>query len=183
MEIKQQRTVCFTGHRPEKLPDGGNPSSQYVKIIKSFLYNEIVSAVKDGYDTFVTGMQRGIDLWAGEAVLSLAADYDLSLVAVLPYRSIGKSFRSADKWLYGRICGSADEIVIISEEYSPSCMAMRNRFMVDNSSRIIAVMGSEKSGTGQTLRYARKQGLEIRCINLKKLFPESSQIENQLTLL
>lgn len=181
MDIIRNRTVCFTGHRPEKLPDGGRISSPKIKIIKSMLYSEIIKAADDGFDTFVTGMQRGIDLWAGEAVMSVAAQRGLRLIAVLPYRDFGKNFKGADKWLFGRIMDSAEEVVIISESYTPSCMAMRNRFMADNSARIIAVIGSEKSGTGQTLRYAAKQGLQIREINLDNIFGNAEN--KQLTLL
>ena len=74
---------------------------------------------------------------------------------------------------------AASGTVILSEEYTRSCMQQRNRFMVDSSSRLIAVIGSERSGTGQTLRYAVSQGLEIRRIDLNALFPD----KNQLTLL
>ena len=69
MDIIREKTACFTGHRPEKLP-GGSSDSPEAKVIKSMLYTEITAAVNDGYDTFITGMQRGIDLWAGEIVLS-----------------------------------------------------------------------------------------------------------------
>lgn len=172
MDTVKSKTVCFTGHRPEKLPDGGDPMSPRIRIIKSMLYAEIVNAVSDGFDTFFTGMQRGIDLWGGEIVLSLAAEKGLKLVAVLPHRDIGKSFKGEEKWIFGRISSNADKLVIISDSYTRSCFFERNRFMVDNSSRVIAVIGSEKSGTGQTLRYARSKGLDVRKIDLKTLFPD-----------
>ena len=121
MDIIREKTACFTGHRPEKLP-GGSSDSPEAKVIKSMLYTEITAAVNDGYDTFITGMQRGIDLWAGEIVLSLAADMPLRLIAALPYRDIGSSFKGADKWAFGRIISAASETVVISEEYTePVC--------------------------------------------------------------
>ena len=178
MDIIRKKTLCFTGHRPEKLPGNGDNSGEF-RIIKSMLYKEIIAAIDDGYDTFITGMQRGIDLWAGEIVLSLAAEKPLKIVAALPYRKFGDSFKGADKWAFGRIMSAASGTVILSEEYTRSCMQQRNRFMVDSSSRLIAVIGSERSGTGQTLSYAVWQGLEIRRIDLNALFPD----KNQLTLL
>ena len=57
MDIIREKTACFTGHRPEKLP-GGSSDSPEAKVIKSMLYTEITAAVNDGYDTFITGMQR-----------------------------------------------------------------------------------------------------------------------------
>lgn len=179
MDIIREKTLCFTGHRPEKLPSGGADGSKEVKVIKSMLYNEISAAADEGYDTFITGMQRGIDLWAGEIVLELAASRRLKLIAALPYRDFGKGFKGVDKWNFGRIIDSAERVVIISETYTPSCMNLRNRYMVDNSSRLIAVVGNDRSGTGQTIRYAENQGIDIRRIDLDTLFPD----ENQLTLL
>lgn len=176
MEINRNKTLCFTGHRPEKLPSKGADGSPEIKVIKSMLYNEISAAVDEGYDTFITGMQRGIDLWAGEIVLELSAAKKLKLVAVLPYRDFGKGFKGADKWTFGRIIDSAEMVAVISESYTPACMNLRNRFMVDNSSRLIAVVGEQKSGTGQTVRYAESSGLDIRRIDLNRLFPDTDQL-------
>lgn len=175
MDIIREKTACFTGHRPEKLP-GGSSDSPEARVIKSVLYSRISEAVNDGYDTFITGMQRGVDLWAGEIVLSLAADLPLKIIAALPYRDIGSSFRGADKWAFGRIMSAASETVVISESYTRACMQQRNRFMVDNSSRLIAVIGNEKSGTGQTLRYAVNQGIDVCRIDLNALFPDKDQM-------
>ncbi|MGN1106633.1 MAG: SLOG family protein [Huintestinicola sp.] len=174
MDIIREKTVCFTGHRPEKLPSGGADGSGEVKVIKSMLYNEISSAADDGFDTFITGMQRGIDLWAGEIVLELAAARRLRLIAALPYRDFGKGFKGTDKWNFGRITDSAEMVVIMSETYTPACMKLRNQYMVDNSSRLIAVIGNERSGTGQTVRYAAGQGLDIRRIDLNELFSDKA---------
>lgn len=181
MIIDPSKAVCFTGHRPEKLPDGGISSSNKIRVIKSMLYSEIMQAADRGYDTFITGMQRGIDLWAGDAVMSLSAERNLKLVAVLPYKNMGRNFKNEDKWIFGRIMENADEIVIISDEYTKTCMYERNRYMVDNSSMIIAVIGDRKSGTGQTLSYAAKKQLEIKKIDLGTLFPDAEN--QQLSLL
>ena len=55
-ELRKHR-CCFTGHRPEKLKTP-------VFIVKLKLANEIKQAIKDGYVTFISGMSRGVDLWA-----------------------------------------------------------------------------------------------------------------------
>lgn len=179
MDIIREKTVCFTGHRPEKLPFGGAETAGEIKVIKSMLYNEITAAADEGFDTFITGMQRGVDLWAGEIVLELAAARSLKLIAALPHRDFGKGFKGADKWNFGRITDSAERVVVMSETYTPACMNLRNRYMVDNSSRLIAVIGNDRSGTGQTVRYAKSCGLDIRRIDLTELFSD----KDQLTLL
>ncbi|MBQ7989560.1 MAG: DUF1273 family protein [Oscillospiraceae bacterium] len=161
----REKAVCFTGHRPEKLPDGGNDSSTSVKLIKSLLYTEIDAACAEGYDTFITGMQRGVDLWAGEIVLELMNSYDIHLWGVLPYKGFGSSFRDKDRWLYGRIIDSSDRVVTICDRYEPGCMNRRNEYMVDHSSLLIAVMGDTRSGSASTVRYAARRGVEVRNID------------------
>jgi len=50
---------CFTGHRPEKL-------KRAETVIKKGLEEAILKAIHDGYTTFITGMARGVDIWAGQ---------------------------------------------------------------------------------------------------------------------
>lgn len=164
------KTVCFSGHRPEKLPDGGSDYSQTVRTLKSILYKEIIDSAENGYTTFVTGLARGVDLWAGEMVMELKAQgMPLKLVAAAPYRAHGSSFKGRDKFVLGNIFLKADEIVYISENYSRDCMRLRNEYMVDRSDKLIAVVSDYRSGTGQTIRYAERKQLELKIIDAKKL--------------
>ena len=50
------------------------------------------------------------------------------------------------------------------EQYYNGCFMERNRYMVEQSGRLIAVVNGTKGGTAATLRYAEKQGLEIDLI-------------------
>lgn len=183
MKISKSTAVCFTGHRPEKLPDGGSRNSQKTRAIKSMLYHQISEALKDGYDTFITGMQRGIDLWAGEAVLDImsTAKTPIKLIAVLPCKGFGSGFAGEEKFVFGRILEKAADIITVSGSYTRDCMLARNRFMVDNSSRLIAVMnsGCENTGTGYTLRYAGSCGLQIRLIDPAAMFASFAVKEEQ----
>ena len=168
--IPKAKTVCFSGHRPEKLPDGGDASSPVMGVIRAMLHQEIASAINDGYTCFITGLARGIDLMAGDLVLDFKrSDPRIRLVAAVPYRAQPKNLRSIEKFTYGCIINEADSIVCISEEYTKDCMQKRNKFMIDNSSRLIAAVSSYKSGTGQTIRFAEKAGIEIRIINISQI--------------
>ena len=60
-DLKRHR-CCFTGHRPEKL---GISETRAKVLLKS----AIQQAISDGYVTFISGMARGIDLWAAEIVI------------------------------------------------------------------------------------------------------------------
>ena len=68
--------------------------------------------------------------------------------------------------LYRKLLIEADETIYVSEEYNAFCMKKRNNYMVEQSAYCICALLQEKSGTGQTVRYARKKGLQI--INVAK---------------
>ena len=65
MDNKDMKHTCaFIGHRPERL----QLSEEQVK---EWLAEQIERAADEGYTDFITGMQRGVDLWAAELVLKL----------------------------------------------------------------------------------------------------------------
>ncbi|MBQ5320150.1 MAG: DUF1273 family protein [Oscillospiraceae bacterium] len=162
----KNKTVCFSGHRPEKLPDRGSKSSMKIKGILSMLYFEIHESIRQGYNTFIVGGARGIDLWAAEYIMQLKHQgNDINLVTALPYKNFGENYSGMDLFLRGNALGTSSDIITVSDSYSPGCFNKRNQFMVDHSSRLIAVVSDYKSGTGQTIRYAEKSGIETKIIN------------------
>ena len=77
-ELRNHR-CCFTGHRPEKL-------KRSEEEIKENLEKAILKAIYDGYTTLITGMARGVDIWAGQIVLRLRQhNPELRLIVALPY--------------------------------------------------------------------------------------------------
>ncbi len=70
---------CFTGHRPEKLDIPKN------KVFES-LKKEIYTAIADGFQIFISGIARGIDLWAADIVLALRNEGTaIQLICASPY--------------------------------------------------------------------------------------------------
>ncbi len=68
--IDIKHACSFTGHRPEKL-NGLSEES-----VMTWLAEQIKAAIADGYTDFITGMQRGVDLWAAEIILELRKEND-----------------------------------------------------------------------------------------------------------
>jgi uncharacterized phage-like protein YoqJ len=81
----------------------------------------------------------------------------------------------ADHWdkdyrrRYFNILKEADEIIILQNRYTGSCIFKRNRFMVDLSAHVIAVFNGIRCGIKYTLDYAQKKGLDIVVINPDEL--------------
>ena len=155
--------VCFSGHRPEKLPSGAS-----LRMLQSLLYSEIRTAILDGADTFYTGTARGVDLWAAEIVLHFRKEYPaLKLICVLPYAQQGAHLSGEARYRFMTVLNAANEIVSICEHYQKDCFSRRNRYMVSRCKRLIALVADMHSGTGQTIRLAEKAGLELRVLSLE----------------
>ncbi len=164
------KTVCFSGHRPESLPDGGNPQSLVTGYIKKLINDEIVESLSDGYNTFIVGGARGIDLWAAEELLALRDDgYDLNIIVSVPYRGFGSRYYGHDAVIMHRSIECAEKVICIAESYFNGCMFRRNEYMVDHSSKLIAFVNDYRSGTGQTIRYAKKKNIITKIYSLPEI--------------
>ena len=154
-EDKRLRKVCFTGHRPEKLGiDEGE--------VKHRLRIAIRDAIKDGYITFISGMARGVDMWAAEIVLEEREENDnIKLVCASPFEDFEKSWSSIERNRYNDILRNADYIKYVCAGYSRQCFQIRNVWMVNHSARVIAVYNGNSGGTRNTIRYASDKGVEI----------------------
>ncbi len=165
----RERTCCFSGHRPESLPDNGNEHSAGVYAIRAALYEKIDRAVEVGYTHFISGMSRGIDFWMAERVLSLREQNPtLSLEAAIPCDAQADRWSAEDQWRYGEILRRADRVTRVQREYSRDCFQKRNRYMVDSSSLLIAAWNGAPSGTGNCIRYARTQGVKLDIMNISE---------------
>ena len=129
----RSRRCCFTGHRPEKL-------KRAEEEIKEGLKEAILKAVSDGYTTFITGMARGVDIWSGQIVLWLRQDNpELRLIAALPYPGCDSRWSASWRRQYVEVLEAADLVKAISPAYSVASFQKRDEWMVDQSSRVIAI--------------------------------------------
>ena len=154
-EEMRLRRVCFTGHRPEKLHIGEVE-------VKERLRAAIRNAIKDGFVTFISGMARGIDMWAAEIVTEERIHNDnIKLICASPFKGFEKSWEFTERQRYNDILSKADYIKYICENYSRQCFQIRNIWMVNHSARVIAAYNGESGGTRNTIQYAKTKNVEI----------------------
>jgi len=152
---KRMNRVCFTGHRPEKL-------TRAEWLIKKDLKKEIRQAITDGKNVFITGMARGVDIWAAEIVLKLRdAGQPIKLMCACPYDGFEQRWCQEWQEQYREILAVADFVKYVCPSYSPACFQIRNEWMVNHASRVIAVFNGEKGGTKNTIDYANKEGVSV----------------------
>ena len=62
---------------------------------------------------------------------------------------------------YDYFLSVADEVKLISKTYTKYCMFLRNKFMVDNASALVAYLREDRGGTKNTVEYAKKSNINI----------------------
>lgn len=152
------RQCCFTGHRPEKLKRSEGE-------IKKSLEEAILKAIHNGYTTFITGMARGVDIWAGQIALRLRqSNPDLRIIAALPYPDCDTRWSASWRRQYAEVLEAADLVKCICSQYSKVSFQRRDEWLVDQSSRVIAVYDEVPGGTKNTIDYSIKCGVEVEYV-------------------
>jgi len=160
-------TCAFTGHRPQHLSFKFDEEAEGAKIIKARLMEEIELAVEDGYTVFISGGALGVDTWAALNVLEYKKQYPfLRIELAIPCIGQESRWSKKDKAMYAYLLDNVDAVIRTSRQpYYNGCMRMRNAFMVQRSSRLIAVFNGRYGGTSQTIDMANERGLNIRFID------------------
>jgi len=164
--LNRTRAVCFSGHRPDRLPGQGEPDEPETQKLAAVLLGHIENAIRSGKDVFINGLMAGWDVFAAEQVITLKKQHPhIRLVTIAPYSS---HFFSREKcwtpeWVKRakKVCGQQDIGVKIVENYRTGIYYERNRALVDNSAGLICYCDGGRGGTAYTVEYALKNGLEI----------------------
>ena len=168
----KQHTACFSGHRPEKLLVPWDESHPSILTLIDQLEESILRAACRQYTNFITGMARGVDILAGEAVLRLKEQYpQLQLTAAIPYKAQSFSWPDGWKQRYNSLLLRCDSSVVLSEYYYNGCLPARNSYMLSQSSLLICVSSGERGGTKQTLEQARRMGIGVDLIDFSRFQP------------
>ena len=149
--MDKEKTCCVTGHRDI-------PAEQMDRIQK-LLRQEILAAIEDGYTHFISGFAAGVDLLFADIVAELKELCPITLEAAIPYPG---RMKTPDE-TFQRLIRCCDTVKIHSDVYSKGCYMRRNRYMVDQSQRVVAVYdGRPTGGTAATVRYA--SGKDVRVL-------------------
>ena len=108
-----------------------------------------------------------MDLWAADIVLEMRRhDKRLKLICAIPFNGFEEKWPIDWKKHYKLVRKQADHFQVLSDRYSPDVYQNRNQWLVNHSSRLIAVFNGEPSGTGNTIQYAKEQGIPVEIIEV-----------------
>ena len=148
--INSAKTCAVTGNRYIEKPFNGN-------LLKETFLNIIAL----GYDTILIGMSVGFDTECFHALEKIRIEKNIRIIACIPCENQAEKFTENQKTEYNRMISVADGKIYTGKEYTPKCMQIRNVFMVDNCSLLLAYMKKEKGGTVNTVNYAKRKKVRI----------------------
>lgn len=120
-------------------------------------------AIHDGYVHFISGFASGVYLMFAEAVIDFKYNCPITLEAAIPY--LGRL--NTPDTTFHRLIKECDIVRVHAVQYSKGCYMVRNRYMVNCSTLVIAVHDGRKTGgTAATIRYAHKRECVVREIRL-----------------
>lgn len=161
--MSKRQTVCFSGYRPEKFPFPLDADCKAYKNLQAGITRAIGESAQAGYLRFLSGMARGFDLICAAILLEMkemSSRYaDVELVAVLPFA--GHGFKGRWGVIHDMALEQADEVVTLSDKHHRNVFLERNRYMVEQSGRLLCYYDGQLGGTAHTVRCALHHRLEI----------------------
>ncbi len=154
----REKIVCFSGHRILHDPK---------EVVERSIEIAIRQCISEGAEIFMTGGALGVDTIAAWTVIRLRKEFpEIRLVLALPCPSVEQTLKWSDsqKEEYQKILDLADEVKVLSDKYTDSCMLDRNRHMIESSGTLIYYLRTERGGTSYTVRYAKKQAIKLIAI-------------------
>lgn len=153
----REQTCCFTGHR--YIQEGEREQ------LAIRLEQTVEGLIRSGIRYFGAGGAMGFDTMAAQVVLKLRERHSqVKLILVLPCETQTRGWPEEAVRTYKTIKAAADKVRYTSVEYTPGCMHVRNRHLVDHSGICVAYLTENKGGTVYTVNYAKKKGVPV--INL-----------------
>ena len=164
--MDREKSCCFSGHRSAHFD---MDTSFMGNILQDALKKAICEAIGVGFTVFHSGMAIGFDIIAAEIVLQekqSRPDGEIALVAVIPFARQEEKWSTRWRKRHDDVLRASDKIVVLNERYIRGCYHERNRYLVDNSVRLIGLFSGKAGGTAHTFKYSEKKGLDI--VNLWK---------------
>ncbi len=166
--MDKEKTCCFTGHRPEKLPWGIHEKDPRCVQLKEDLRHAVEQAYADGFRHFISGMARGCDQYFVEIVMELRQECgDVTLEAAIPCEEQADRWKPGERERYLDLVAQCDLETVVQRKYDKGCMQRRNRYMVDRSDRLIAAYDGMQGGTMYTIHYAMQHGVDVVMVEIR----------------
>ena len=165
-DIDPDRALCFSGHRPDRLPGKGRADAPEMQTLIAALRQALIAAVGRGKTIMLHGCMAGWDIICAEQVLWLKRQCpQVRLISVAPYQA---GFFSREEcwtpdWINRarEVFSQHDAGIKIAGQHRPGIYYERNRALIDHASELLCYWDGGGGGTAYTVERAREKGLAI----------------------
>ena len=145
---------AFSGHR--------NIKAEHLMALPDLLLRAIEYAYNQGCRDFYCGGAVGFDTLAAREVLKFRISHpDVRLVMLLPCVDQDAYWNERQKSNYAYVLSSANEVIYISDEYTPTCIKERNQRLAESADIMVCYLSHRASGAGQTVAMAERLGRKV----------------------
>ena len=160
-------SLAFTGYRTEKLPF--EPTKENLAALKEKIMSAAENEIRAGVKYFMSGVCRGSDLIAADAVLSLKQKYGVELWCAVPFKNHRTTIPKNERELYDKVIQNANGVLVLYKQDADGAdfgrlYNERNRFMVSRCDGLIAVCEEKEilpGGTKNTVEFALRAGKKV----------------------
>lgn len=146
--------LAATGHRPGKLGGYGTATNdRLVRLAAGFL-----GPIRTEVDHVISGLAMGWDMAWAEGAINLG----IPVLAAVPFPGQERRWQPEEQERYRRLLSRCWRVQNICLKWDWGAYRKRNRWMVDNSDKLIALWDGSKGGTGHCVRYADATGKPIQ---------------------
>ena len=178
-------TLCFTGHRPNKL--AGYDKNSYAKFVNDLAISLESYVINLGITNFISGGAQGFDQLAFWAVHKLKTNHpywNIQNIVYIPFvgqESIWSKFGLFSQAEYNLMLNQADKVHVCNTTVKANndfkdiraALMQRNEDMVNNSDRVLAMYSQNEAnanqltpgGTSECVKYAKSVNKPVdKCI-------------------
>ena len=138
-----QYACAITGHRPTRFCFGYNEEDPLCQKLKECLLEQFRILHDEKFvRTFFVGGALGVDMWAGEQLLTLRAQTgyeDIKIIVVVPFIGYDSKWPDQSRHRLKKLIQNANDSIVISHSADVSSYKKRNYYMVDHAEYIIGV--------------------------------------------
>lgn len=105
----------------------------------------------------ISGMAIGWD----QALALAAVQLGVPFVAAIPFTGQERRWPAEAQGLYRILLDKADDAVVLSEKHSLDAFQLRNEWMVDRATDVLALFNGSRGGTRNCVLYAQAVGKPV----------------------
>ena len=143
------KTIYITGYKSYELNIFKDDAPQ-VYYLKQFIKHKIEQLIDEGLEWVLIQGQIGVEMWAGEVVVELKAQYpDLKLGIITPFLNHTGRWNENNQAKYVALEKQADFVdSVYHSEYQGSFQFQRtDQFMLDHTDMTILIYDKEQEGS------------------------------------